>query len=121
MAALARREIAVSRVTAVAFPTSLRRSVVTLHHHEPSLLVQGVPAFEGLGPFADDLLRGARLALGEIDKLCHYPTLGHIPPVAIPDRVLAAARRVRAAFDAPPPVPTDLVATVADLLAVPSP
>ena len=91
---LERRGVAARSATVVAFPTSLRRSVQTLHRHAPALTVRAVPAFEGLGVLADDLHRAARLALSEVDKLLRYPALGHIRPLEVPSRVLAASARL---------------------------
>jgi hypothetical protein len=82
--------------TLVSWPTSLRRCRATFAAQHPHVRTTCVPAFAGLGPYADDIPRALTTSLAELERLDRYAALGFVTPQDVPDAVRQAALRLRA-------------------------
>lgn len=104
MAILAERQIAVESAVLITIPPFQRRASLTVRTHCPSMRCINVPA--DWGPptawSATDLVRGAELCVGEIDRLRDYPTRGFIrfDPATLPIDIVETVESLRAWLEA---------------------
>jgi len=98
------RDIPVRNAILITIPPFQRRASLTIATHEPALHCLNAPADWG-DPTAwspTDLVRGAQLCVGEIDRLQDYPARGFIrfDPSTLPAEILETAGLLRASLDA---------------------
>jgi len=95
MRTLARAGHEIASAVLVSWPTSLRRCCATFARQHPRVRTTGLPAFLGLGPYADDVQRALTTSLAELDRLDRYAEMEYVTPQSVPNAVREAARRLR--------------------------